>query len=85
MTREERIVQDILVEREKQSEKWGEQNHSDGDWSLIAGEEFGEACQAALHTKFGGKASGTTRAELVQLAAVIVQWVDCIDRRLEGR
>ena len=50
-------------------------------WSAILGEEAGEVAQAALHDEFGGKAAGTVRAELVQLAAVGLAWIACIDRR----
>lgn len=72
---------DVFYERSRQDAKWGEQNHADVWWSAILGEEFGEVSQAILHDEFGGKAAGTTRAELVQLAAVALAWIECIDRR----
>ena len=74
---------DVLAERERQDAKWGEQNHDDATWGLILGEEFGEACQAALEARFGdsGHPEANLREELVQLAAVAVSWVECIDRR----
>lgn len=71
----------IMQERVDQNVKWGEQNHDDATWSLILGEEVGEACQAALHDRFGGDHAGTLRDELVQVAAVVVQWIECLDRR----
>jgi NTP pyrophosphatase (non-canonical NTP hydrolase) len=74
-------VTDVMFERMKQDAKWGQQNHTDEWWLAIAGEEFGELAQAILHDKFGGKVAGTTRAELVQLAAVTLAWIECIDRR----
>ena len=77
---------DVTAECVRQDEKWGQQNHDDATWALIAGEEFGEVSQAILHDRFGGKAAGTVRAELVQLAAVCLQWIKCIDRRtLDGQ
>lgn len=70
----------VLNERLRQNEKWGEQNHPDEVWLAILSEEVGETSQAILHTMFGGKAAGTTRAELVQSCAVALQWIECIDR-----
>ncbi len=75
------VLIDIQTERLRQDRKWGEQNHDDVWWVAILGEEFGEAAQAVLHDAFGGKAAGTLRAELVQLVAVGVAWIECIDRR----
>lgn len=72
---------DVSDERLAQDARWGQQNHSDEWWLAILGEEFGEVSQAILHDRFGGKASGTTRKELVQLAAVAMAWIECIDRR----
>ena len=74
-------LNDVMTERAKQDEKWGEQNHSDFVWCAIAGEELGEVQQAALHDQFGGAHAGTVRGELVQLAAVCLQWIECIDRK----
>jgi NTP pyrophosphatase (non-canonical NTP hydrolase) len=73
----------IQAERQRQDEKWGEQNHPDEIWLAILSEEIGEASQALLHNKFGGKAKGTLRDELVQVAAVAVQWLECIERNGE--
>lgn len=74
-------IVDVSDERLAQNAKWGQQNHSDEWWLAILGEEFGETSQAILHDRFGGKAAGTVRAELVQLAAVAMAWIECIDRR----
>jgi NTP pyrophosphatase (non-canonical NTP hydrolase) len=81
-TPEERaiVISDLVAECAKQDAKWGQQNHDDYRWNAIAGEEVGEVAQAILHTEFGGKAAGTVRTELVQLGAVILQWIACIDR-----
>lgn len=70
-----------MDERAKQDRVWGEQNHTDIWWAAILGEEFGEVSQAILHDEFGGKAAGTVCTELVQLAAVALAWIECIDRR----
>ena len=72
---------DVLEEREKQDQKWGEQNHNDYIWLAILSEELGEVSQAILQTDFGGKHSGKTKEELIQLAAVAIAWLECIERR----
>lgn len=75
------IFDEIAAERARQDAKWGKQNHSNATWALIAGEELGEVAQAILHDVFGGKAAGTLRQELVQLGAVVVAWLECLDRK----
>lgn len=108
------VLDEILAERRRQDEKWGEQNHPDVDpvllkrrdgtrmceeyeipsetrakwlcqeharrgdisWPHIAVEEMSEAV-AAFTTK--NVAEG--RRELVQLVAVVIQWIQAIDRR----
>ena len=77
------ILIDLAHERRRQDEKWGEQNHKDEIWLAILSEEIGEVSQALLHNKFGGTHAGTLREELIQVAAVAIQWLDCIDRNGE--
>lgn len=62
----------VLIERTKQHEKWGEQRHSYGDWLTILGEEFGEVCEAMQRNRGWGKKSDAQdlHKELIQLAAV---------------
>jgi NTP pyrophosphatase (non-canonical NTP hydrolase) len=71
---------DVLSERCKQDSKWGEQNHDPFTYLTILGEEYGEACQAALHDRFGGNEAGRLRDEMVQVAAVAFAIIECIDR-----
>lgn len=78
-----KVATDISEERQRQNKKWGEQNHPDEIWLAILSEELGEVSQALLHNKFGGHARGTLRDELVQVAAVAVQWLECLDRNGE--
>ena len=75
------VLDEILIERHRQDEKWGEQNHDDYRWLAIITEEVGELAQAILHDEFGGHAAGTTRAELTHVAAVAIQWLECFERR----
>jgi len=74
------VLNPIAKERARQNEKWGEQNHAAEIWLAILIEEMGEVSQALLHDKSGGHAAGTLRDELVQVAAVAIQWLECIDR-----
>lgn len=83
------IMQEILEERKKQDEKWGEQNHSPEIWSLILTEEVGEAAQAMLEAHFNAQVSqrkrgdsrwDDARSELIQVAAVAVAMIASLDR-----
>lgn len=77
-----RALRLIALERARQDAKWGEQNHDAPIWSLIATEELGEVAQATLETIFGGKHTRADYvAELVQLTAVCVAWLECELRR----
>lgn len=66
-------------EREAQFAKWGEQSLNNYQWLAVLTEEVGELAQAALHDEFGGKAAGTLRDELIQVAAVAVQWLEMLE------
>jgi NTP pyrophosphatase (non-canonical NTP hydrolase) len=81
----DRVLQEVLAERIRQDAKWGEQNGHDFEWVSILTEEVGEAAQAANEANFrSGKTRGDythLRAELVQVAAVAVAWIEAIDRR----
>jgi len=73
------VFDQVADERSAQDNRWGEQNHDNGTWSLVLGEEYGEACQAAL--QHSPTDPTDLRAELIQVAAVAVAWVECIDRK----
>lgn len=74
------IFEEIKIERARQDAKWGEQNHDNFTWCAILMEEVGEAAQAALHDQFGGSHKGTLLIELIHVAAVTVQWIECLQR-----
>ena len=81
----ESILVDINQERLRQDEKWGLQNHIPIEWIAILGEEFGEASKEALEMHFHpnkdfGKRLMDYRKELVQVAAVAVAMIECVDR-----
>lgn len=72
---------DVFDERVSQDEKWGVQEHDDYVWNAILGEEVGEVAQALIDHEFKGTDHKDVRAELVQVAAVAVAWIEAIDRR----
>lgn len=67
-------LQDIMEERFRQDEKWGEQNHTPARWLIILGEEYGEACHGALRD------FDEYREELVHVAAVALAALESFDR-----
>ena len=90
----ENILNEIKQERFEQDVKWGEQNHKPIEWIAILAEEVGEASKEALEHHFKHDLPKNTsndaklqvqrlklyRKELIQVAAVAVQMVECLDR-----
>lgn len=67
----------VALERKRQDEKWGEQNHSPAWWLAILVEEIGELAQAILRHGWGGLAEAPPEIEkeLIQCASVCkVMW-----------
>lgn len=83
-----KIFDEIKKEREKQDSKWGVQNHCPVEWCAILGEEVGEVNKAALEEhftvsypeQFKNHRFDDYRKELIQVAAVAVAMIECIDR-----
>jgi NTP pyrophosphatase (non-canonical NTP hydrolase) len=81
------VMNDVLRERARQDLKWGQQDHDPFCYLAVLGEEVGEANQAALELRFQAQGPASTeiyrdhyREELVQVAAVAIAMVECIDR-----
>jgi NTP pyrophosphatase (non-canonical NTP hydrolase) len=74
------IIQEIKTERIRQDNKWGEQNHGLFTWSTILGEECGEVCKGALEYNFGNQTIDNYRKELIEVAAVAIAAIECLDR-----
>lgn len=92
-------LNDVLAERRRQHEKWGEQNLPDGYSSFsdrVRAAQARDACNRAAseHTvtwrhvlmeevaeTLAESDPDLLRAELVQVAAVALQWIEAIDRR----
>lgn len=68
------ILAEIVLERGRQDEQWGEQNRTDSRWLDILVEEVGEAAKALNQGQ-------PIEGELIQIAAVAVVWLECVKRR----
>jgi hypothetical protein len=79
----QKALGDVITERYRQEKKWGEQNHDPFYYLTVLGEEYGEACQAALdaHHHCDPVKLEHLRTELVQTAAVALAIVECLDRK----
>lgn len=82
----EAILAEIKAERLRQNEKWGEQNHHPVEWLAILSEETGEVAKEVVELTFSNDESEVKtrlqnyRMELIQVAAVAVQMIECLDR-----
>lgn len=82
------VLSEVGRERNRQDDKWGEQNHGAAVWATVLGEEYGEFCEAVLERRVQIAAQGddaadwlaAMRKEAVQCAAVAVAIVEWIDR-----
>ena len=71
------VLEAIAAERQRQIDKWGRyKDMPPPTWLMVLGEEFGEACAAAHDTMYGGKHDGELEAELTQIAAVVIAWLE---------
>jgi len=72
------ILAHVDSERDRQDAKWGgapgRERRDDHTYAAVLGEEFGEACRAWLE-----RDTAALRAELVQVAAVAVAWIEELD------
>jgi NTP pyrophosphatase (non-canonical NTP hydrolase) len=72
----ENVLEEIREERKRQDAKWGaDRELDDFVWLAILTEEVGETSEAILKDML------SKRKELVQVAAVAVAWLECLDRR----
>lgn len=78
LARQQQIFKDIQEERDAQDEKWGciESRLSGEPWPQILMEEVGEVAQADM-----SPVDYDLRAELVQVAAVAVAWIEALNPR----
>lgn len=74
------VLENVGMERQRQDNKWGQQDHEVGIWLAILGEEFGEVAKEIAESQARSLDVAHLREELVQTAAVAVAWVEAIDR-----
>ena len=74
------VLEKIAQERQRQIEKWGDQEHHDTIWYLILNEELGEVAKEILENDEYGSRNAKFQAELIQAAAVIVAWIEDLTR-----
>jgi predicted GNAT family acetyltransferase/NTP pyrophosphatase (non-canonical NTP hydrolase) len=72
------VIKQIIKERERQDLIWGVQNHANLFWLGILMEEVGEAAQALIEGRIND-----VQKELIQVAAVCVAWLECVQRRID--
>lgn len=68
-------LESILTERMRQDKRWGIQNHNPDRWVRILMEEVGEFCEELDNNDLK-----KMRFELVQVAAVALAMLECLDR-----
>lgn len=73
-------LRDILLERQRQDQKFGEQNLDPMLYLTVLTEEVGEIAKAILDIRFGKDTLAHLREEAVQTAAVALAFVECLDR-----
>lgn len=72
----EGVLERVRAERRRQDEKWGEQSHPICKWMAILLEELGEVGKAYCEDRLS-----EIEAEVVQVAAVAVCWLEDIARQ----
>lgn len=79
MTTQEEVLNDIVLERKRQFEKWGNQKHTKPGWFLILSEEVGDVAKSILD----GEGDERMYEELIQVAAVATQICEVL-KELKG-
>lgn len=94
------VLVDVAAERRRQDEKWGQQDHPNGTGAFKPEADAArERCERLFATGYpmwwpilleevyealAEEDPAALREELIQVAAVAVGWIECIDRRAEG-
>ena len=79
---QQNIINDVLAERSRQDEKWGQQDHFAERWATIIGEEYGEMCTAINEFSFNATYENEQQiyVEAIQTMATCMAMLECIDR-----
>ena len=71
------VLEAVLVERERQDEKWGDQTfNTDERWTVILTEEVGEVAREVYEKRSAGMFE-----EVIQCAAVCFAWAEAYINR----
>ncbi len=73
-------LESVLRERQRQDVLWGVQNHHPDRWLRILNEEIGEFCGEVDVVEYNLDSRNDMRKECVQIAAVALAMVECLDR-----
>lgn len=65
------VFNEVAVERLRQLDKWGDQDHGDDRWLVILAEEFGEVARAIFEQD-----APNMKEELIQVMAVCMAWLE---------
>jgi len=90
------LINDLNDELIFQHKKWGIQDHENFKWLAIVTEELGEAAQEILEIDFLLRKDiiniksvehrrELLRAELIQVAASAISFIECLDRKVDKR
>lgn len=76
----DKVLKEVIEERHRQDELWGEQTHAAVVWATILSEECGEVAKAALEMHFDATERDGFRQELIQVAAVAIAAIQDMDK-----
>lgn len=81
-SKQTQIFAAMILERKRQDEKWGEQNHFAERWVTIIGEEYGEMCKAVNEFSFNPtpKTEQDIYTETIQTMASCLAMLECMQR-----
>jgi hypothetical protein len=78
------VLDEVREQRKEQDRLWGRPERTDSEWVSALTEEIGEVATAANRVGKDAPANPNfefLRAELIQVAAVAVAWIEDIDSR----
>lgn len=73
-------VLEALLERERQDETFGEQNHDPAYWTVILTEQTGQVAQAICDMRWGGGDRYKVKHQVTQVVAVGLAMMECLER-----
>tara|TARA_R100000656_G_scaffold104275_2_gene76517 strand:+ start:228 stop:488 length:261 start_codon:yes stop_codon:yes gene_type:complete len=75
------VLEAALAERERQDKLWGEQNHDDSWWNILATEKNGHIAEEIF-----SQSDTKLFIELIQTCATYFAWAESVRRRqLNGK